>query len=476
MRASRLPAAIVVAGIAILGSATAPSTTAGAAAAQPEFTGTAVAHYPGGVLPPEDQIIPVPAVELFGTAFTGTGEPTIGVGRDGTLYSDDLTKTVVSTDHGKTWRDISPSNNVPASLDPYLYLDPVTNRLFKSDLIGTCQHLAFSDDEGTSWTRLPAACNLSDHQTIAAGPPATSQTVGYQNVVYDCSQSAGYNGYSAASICDKSIDGGRTWVPTGTPAYHDPSPYGFGPGSGDSGVPGHCNGDIGHIFVGSDGALYVPRGWCGQPWLAVSHDEGATWTRTQVASNGMNTTVTGGFGLVAPGSGQSDHEAAVVADTKGNLFYMWMGLDRLPWLAVSRDHGATWSSPLMIGAPGVNEAWGPALGIDPDGRVSVAYMGTSGSPGAPWTGDYANVAWFGYVAVIPKPLDTRPLIFSAATSSASRPFVKGTCGPDRCDPVLDFIDVQSATDGSAWAAFVDAPRSKRLVVAHLAPPPPPAAP
>ena len=30
-------------------------------------------------------------------------------------------------------------------------------------------------------------------------------------------------------------------------------------------------------------------GWCGQPYLAISHDEGQTWTKVQVAKNGMPT-------------------------------------------------------------------------------------------------------------------------------------------------------------------------------------------
>ena len=435
-------------------------------AAGPISTTQSVAHHPGAVLA---EGVTGPALELLGTGFNNAAEPTIGITRDGTVFADVMTKIVSSRDQGRTWKDVTPANR-PVTLDPYLYVDPVTSRVFKSDLLGTCQQFSYSDDAGSTWTTVPAGCNLSDHQTIAAGPPVVSETIGYPNVLYNCSQSLGYNGYSTASVCDKSLDGGATWIPTGTPAFNDPSPYGVGPGSGDGGFPVHCNGDIGHVFVGNDGTLFVPRGWCGQPWVAISRDEGLTWTRSQVATNGMNTTLSGGFGLVAPGSGQSDHEAAVVADAKGNLFFLWMALDRLPYLAVSRDRGATWSAPMMVGAPGVNEAWGPALGIDPAGRVSVAYMGTSNSPGAPWTGSYAQATWTGYVSILPSPTDPKPVIFSAAASLPNRPLVRGACGPNRCDPVLDFIDVQSGPDGSAWGSFVDATKSKQLVVAHMFPP------
>jgi hypothetical protein len=127
---------------------------------------------------------------------------------------------------------------------------------------------------------------------------------------------------------------------------------------------------------------------------------------------------------------------------------------------------------MMVGAPGVTEAWGPALGIDPAGHVSVAYMGTANSPGAPWTGSYASTTWTGYVAIIPNPADARPLIYSAAVSDPNKPLVRGVCGPDRCnDSVLDFIDVQGGPDGSAWGAFVDSTKSRELIVARLSPPP-----
>lgn len=428
-------------------------------------SGVAVAHYPGGVIVSQ----PAPAFELFGTGFIGAGEPTIGVTSDGIVFSDVMAKVVRSTNQGQTWQDVSPPRR-NVTLDPYLYVDPKTDRVFKSDLAGTCQDIAYSDDRGANWTRLVGGCTLADHQTIAAGPAVVSPTPVYDGVLYNCSQALLYNGYSTASVCDKSLDGGITWVPTGAPAFSDPSPYGFGPGSGDSGVPGHCNGDIGHVFVGGDGTLFVPRGWCGQPWVAISRDEGATWTRSQVSTNGMNTTVEGGFGLVMPGSGQSDHEAAAVADAAGNVFFLWMALDRLPYLAVSRDGGATWGPPMMVGAPGVNEAWGPALAIDAGGAVAIAYMGTGGSPGAPWTGDYSGTGWTGYLARIGSPLDATPLIVSAAMTPATAPMLTGTCGPDRCNSsVLDFIDVTTGPGGSVWGSFVDSRFGAELVVGRLHP-------
>jgi hypothetical protein len=398
--------------------------------------------------------------------LSGAAEPTIGVTADGVVFSDLQTKVVRSKDQGRTWEEVTPPGHV-TSLDPYLYVDKGTSRVYKSDLAGTCQLLSWSDDRGETWTSAPAACNMSDHQSLTAAKPVSSTTVGYPHVLYSCSQTLGYNGYSMASGCDKSLDGGLTWVPTGTLPFSNPSPYGVGPGSGDSGIDGVCGGNAGQAHAGPDGTLYIARGWCGQPWLAVSRDEGLTWTRTQVAKNGMNTSVSGGFGLVAPGSGQSDHEASVVTDGRGGVYVVWMALDRLPYLAVSRDGGATFGPPLRLSAPGVREAWGPALDVDSRGRLAVAYMASKDSPGAPWTGSYAGTTFTGWVSVVERPLDRAPVVVAGPASAPDAPFVRGACGPGRCNSaVLDFIDVAMGPRGDAWASFVDS-AGRRLVVARL---------
>jgi hypothetical protein len=414
-------------------------------------------------------------------------EPTLGIGPDGALFVDAFTadpvrdapafpEVVRTTDHGTTWERVSPqlagTNSHPTSEDPYLYVDKDTGRVFSIDLLPTimCAEISFSDDAGTTWTTTVGGCRHADHETVFAGPPVTSHPSGYPNVVYYCSESDGASLYGLASACSKSLDGGLTWLPTGAPAFFDdPSA-----GPGDYGIPGNCGPPHGHGFVGRDGTVYLPRGWCGQPWLAISKDEGATWRRVRVAHNGMALTDAGIW----------EHEAGIVADAEGNLFYTWVGRDRLPYLAVSRDGGTTWSDPMMVAPPGVKETALPGIDVGPDGRVAIVYIGSTDSQGAPFiecpglTDDpagcatglvnlsfavrddvntrYRDVTWNGYITVSLDPMANAPTFISTSVNDPDNPLARGLCGPNpyRCEEG-DFVDVVVGPDGTPWAAFVD---------------------
>ncbi|MHB8605391.1 MAG: sialidase family protein, partial [Thermoplasmatota archaeon] len=128
-------------------------------------------------------------------------EPTMGVDAKGALYvgSAQITDTPArnirqpdvmrSMDHGKTWTAMATfPDESPATLDPYLYVDQSTNRLFVDHLYVGCSWLSWSDDQGATWGNDPIACGLpdNDHQTIVAGKPTTGTTVvgSYPNVVY----------------------------------------------------------------------------------------------------------------------------------------------------------------------------------------------------------------------------------------------------------------------------------------------------
>jgi hypothetical protein len=211
--------------------------------------------------------------------------------------------------------------------------------------------------------------------------------------------------------------------------------------------------------VDARGWLYVPKGYCGQPWLAVSKDEGLTWTRTQVS----------GLGMAVDEAGTVDHEAGIGVDSKGNLYYAWVARDRLPYLAVSTDGGATWGDPEMIGIPGVKEADLPAIIVGGVGKIAFVAMESRTSPGPPWVEctdascpavgkkapNYANVTWDGVMTVSWDALDANATFYSAAVNVPSDPLIRGRCGPLRCQEAYDYLDVRIGPDGTPWASLVD---------------------
>lgn len=406
-------------------------------------------------------------VEVFPTG-TLAAEPTLGVDGEGTIFYVSIDTSsgvprwpVLRSSDGRRWADVSPRlpDGTPAhvtSQDGMLYLDDSTGRVFMTDFAGPCSPVSFTDDQGETWTT-GAACGLADHQNLFAGPPALSPTVGYPNAVYYCAIDGGaLQELSSATGCLKSLDGGRTFARTGSPPFVD----GVNPAPGNFGVPGRCSGVTGHGFVDAAGVVYLPRGWCGQPWLAISEDEGATWTRVQVADNGMP------FQSGGPAeydfenaTGFQEHEAGVAVDRRGTIYYLYTGMNRLPYLVVSRDGGAMWSDPMMIGPPGLKEASLPAIDIDAEGRIAMAYVGSTNAPGgdAPDGAgpEYANVTWNGYVTIVDTPLPRRPRFVTASINHPKDPLMVGECWILRCQQQFDFIDVVVDSRGVAWTSMVD---------------------
>lgn len=386
----------------------------------------AVSHGPGGE-PRASSLVIVPCLSKTGHV---SREPTIGITSTGTVFhypamvADNTRPTGVSVsrDRGARWDMSMPTINGipshPSSLDPYLYVDPDTDRVFVDDLANPfCSYASWSDDEGRTWENTVAGCLESDHQTIFAGRPVTSTPSGYPNVVYRCAMNAvALGGSSTLSTCQKSTDGGRTWLPPEEPAFQSVDPE----------RPGEmCGAAHGHGIADAAGTIYLPKGHCGLAMVAISEDEGATWRRVAASTE----------------VGTSDHEVGVGVDRDGAIYVTWIGTDGLPYLAHSADAGVTWSEPLMFGPPGIEDAVFPEVYVGAPGRVAVAYMAGFGN------GTYDAVMTIAYDA-----LDPSPTFHSATINDpVADAFVVGGC----CGGVQDFLDVRIAPDGTAWGAFVD---------------------
>jgi hypothetical protein len=366
-------------------------------------------------------------------------EPTIGVAGDGTVYygaahlvvdTDQTwggarTDTRMSTDGGKTFTSIQPGvgdpgSVPPANADPMIYVDPTTGRVFNFDLYAACNFLNYSDDKGASWTTNPVACGnpVVDHQTILTARPTSLPTVGYPNVVYWCSNRV------ADSTCGRSLDGGITWTATGTPAY-----TGY-----DQAAGGVCGGLTGHLAADPDGRIFLPKGHCGHPWVSISDDEGTTWTRVQVSN------------ITA-----SDTHLSLASDNAGNLYYGWWGGPRdLPFLAISRDHGLTWSKPLMIAPPGVRAANLVTVAAGAPGHVAVTFLSTTDPK------QDKNRPMDQTVVVSSNALSANPTWLSAQANPAGDPIHRGNdCTAGRCGGIWDFIDIHISKTGQVWASMSD---------------------
>ena len=344
------------------------------------------------------------------------------------------------------WEDVSPLGPLQ-SLDPYLEVDPRTGRIFSVNFTGggQCSSVSSSDDDGESWRHSPvAACAGFDGQSVTTGPPVTSTPVGYPSLVYYCTGASPASAHPATSpVCSKSLDGGLTFLPTGdTPwplADETAQDDVFGPWAGNP-------------VVAPDGTLYIPKRHQGQPEVAWSRDEGATWTRTRIASNGSG--------------GQTPRMAV---DRHGRLAVAYVGADHLPYLVRSSDGARTWSAPLALTPPGLREAALPWPAIGPGGRILIAYVGSEDSPAvAPYyaycnsllssceEGAYATTTWNGYMTLVDGAWKGRPRLRTTTVNPPGEPLFVGGCSADgACKATLDFIDADFGPDGDPYAAFVD---------------------
>jgi hypothetical protein len=453
----------------------------GGEAASPACGGPVVSvpHLPGGapVDAPPLHLRPC----LAHSGLNGTLEPTVGVLSDGTILFAPVRPGAAgsvctdfrcgtfglarSGDQGSSWEDAYPRLVGDVSLhnvnqDPFLYVDPLTDRAFLSAYQGGAA-ISWTEDAGQTWQHTYGGIGETDHQQIFAGPPRTSALGSYPTIVYYCAFSLGATAAATFGFaCSKSLDGGRTFLPG------PPVPYSIDPGAdGHSHTPGHCTGSLDHGIADSQGILYIPRAECDRPSLLISRDEGSTWTSVVVADKGVSRLYSGEFGTWS----------SVAVDKAGTIYYAWTADDRLLWLVHSIDQGRTWSTPIQVAAPGVVEVGLPQIVAGGTGQVALSYLGSSDAPGFAPCADslacslvaasdpslegvsppgYEHVTWDLYMAFLPHAREPTPTIHSLRINPAGDPLVRGPCGPGRCVGE-DFVDAKIGPDGVPYAVFVD---------------------
>jgi hypothetical protein len=394
--------------------------------AAPEPAAILVAHAAGGApLPlPAD----VPAM-LAKTLDIEGAEPTLGVTSDGYLFYVAMENVLRSADGGANWELVSTPVSSPTTLDPYIYVDPATDRVYSDQLYLGCSWLSWSDDRGETWTTNPAACGIpgNDHQKLVAAPnKGTIPTTLYENVVY-YAYNAIANGQSRVAM---SYDGGATF-PVTSISY---------PG-------GSCNGGLhGDVIADSTGTIYIPKRHCEGFILLKSDDSGVTWTNAPVGAD--------------VGGSACRKNADLATDSADNVYGVWPGEDNHLYLSSSQDKGATWLDKSVDVSPAaVNMTTMPSVVAGSPGRIAVAYYGTSdGARGPDEVSE--DAVWHLYVTYSTNALDTEPTFVTVRATED--PVQVGPISTNSDCPappgsrnLLDFIGAVVDAEGRVFVSFTD---------------------
>jgi hypothetical protein len=182
--------------------------------------------------------------------------------------------------------------------------------------------------------------------------------------------------------------------------------------------------------VGSDGTVYQPLTCQLADYLAISRDEGSTYKFVRVRG-----APTGGV--------DSGPLLALAVDHADNLYGLWQQ-GGLIYLIASRDHGTTWSRPLMVAAPGVKTVSMPALSAGAAGHVAITYYASADASAQKLTA---------YITQTADALDPQPLFYSGAMNDPSAPIFQDYGATDA--PRADFIGGSyDAAGTSFWAGVV----------------------
>lgn len=306
------------------------------------------------------------------------GEPSIGVNwKTGSVFYQSSLQTMrvkfndSTSPAGATWNDVSALTTSLTSLDPILYTDSRTGRVFSSQLAGATSLTAYSDDDGATWipsqgAGIPASI---DHQTLGGGPFAAPLTRDgslplYPNAVYYCSQDVGYD-----ASCAVSLDGGQTFGPAvRIYTFLD------------------CEAGLhGHVKVAPDGTAYVPTKACGgQQAVVVSENNGLTWSVRKVTG---------------ASAGTSDPSVGIGAD--GTVYFAYTSSDGHLHATVSHSKGLTWSNDRDLGYyQNIQSSVFPAAVAGDANRASVFFLGTTAGGESAFGGDPGGFGgtWYAYVA------------------------------------------------------------------------------
>ena len=391
-------------------------------------------HFPGGIDALENSSnlsgnnIPFYSTSSYYGIGMSTFEPTMGITSTGNLYitswgnGNSGSTAIVQCSNMVEMTSISDYScvdvygaqpPVPNSNDPYVYVDPWTDRIMKFDMhaLGGMT-VEWSDDEGASWSLpyIATGYSVQDHQTIASSNmPALFHHTTWMFCI---------NGNAPHPLCSSSQDGGATWGPE------------------TSGAPVSCNsGGLSAHLVGSiDGNFYRGNKGCTGDGYSVfrTTNAGISWTE-----HVLPTTETG----IA--DTWNAEEAQVEVDSVGNVHAMWMGLDNMPYWSYSIDQGDTWSNATMIAPPiNLSGTGFPVVVAGDAGTVAFGYVGET---------EGEDEIWNAYLTYATDAFSENPLFTTVQLNTNDDPIdIVVDCGYNRCGGLGDFLDIRVDAYGRTW--------------------------
>ncbi len=385
------------------------------------------------VMPPGSQASAAAAYDVVhapaGLAGSAdAGEPSVGANwsSGNLLYQSGLRTFKITA--GNTWSDVSSTLTSTTSLDPILYTDHATSRTFVSQLSAECSLLAFTDNDGASWTQNPVGCGLAagvDHQTVGGGPFAAGATgtgVGYSDATYYCAQAV------ATAQCSLSNNGGVSFNPA-VPIY----------------TALQCGGLHGHLQVGPNGYAYVPNADCGgQQGFTYSKDNGTTWTVATVPGSATQDESDPAVGVGSGGSAYLGFQQASTVKGQNETY---------PFVSVFRN-GSFINTKNVDSTGTIKNVQFPRVVAGDDDKASFAYLGST-TGGDDQASTFAGV-WHLYIATT---LDGGATWSNVKVTPDADPVQRGCIwlggGSNTCRNLLDFMGSTLQKDGSVVIGYAD---------------------
>jgi len=365
------------------------------------------------------------------------GEPSLGLdwktGNAMYMAGTQVSRVAFNGDHA-TWADVTPTQQGEVNEDAIVFTDPIFGRTFAEGLMIAGSNGTVTNDDGASWS--PTAFPVPhgpDHETVGAGPyhapaPLGAGGVGYPNAVYYCSQNILV---AAGSFCGRSDNGGVT----------------YNVSSQLLGVGTPCGSITGHVKVAPDGTVFVPQLSCTRPdgvqgqGMAVSSDNGQTWSYSVVPDSTAKASNHGSDPSIGIGSGNT-------------VYYGYEAGDGHPRIAVSHDHGQTWSASTDVGTSyGIQNTKFAEVVAGDDDRAAFAFLGTA-SAGDDQAKAFPGV-WYLYVAYTYDGGRTWTTVNATPGNPIQRGCIWNGGGSNACRNLLDFNDASIDSQGRVLVAYTD---------------------